>query len=73
MEIFSPFYAGVHLVEFLNALTCSPTTLFSKCIKLHEVLSLFSTINIAYLLEINIFGRDIFQRYYFPLHIQDLL
>ena len=40
------------------------------CIRLHQILSLFSSINLAYVLEINIFGRDysnlnnLFQRYY---------
>ena len=62
-------YAGVHLLQFLNALTCSPITIFFKCIKLHQILSLFSTINLAYALEINIYGRyysnlsNLFQRY----------
>ena len=62
-------YAGVHLLQFLNALTWRPITPFFKCIKLHQILSLFSTINVAYVMEINIFGRDysnlnnLFQRY----------
>ena len=54
-------YAGVHLLQFLNALTCSPITLFFKCIKLHQILSLFSTINLAYVLEINISFVTIFK------------
>ena len=51
-------YAGVHLLQFLNALTCSPIKLFFKNIKLHQILSLFSAINLVYVLDINIFGRD---------------
>ena len=67
--IIQNMYAGVHLLQFFNALTSSPIRLFFKCIKLHQILSLFSTINLAYVLEINIFGRDysnlnnLFQRY----------
>ena len=65
----SSLYAGVHLLQLLNALTCSPITSFFMSIKLHQILSLFSTINLAHLLEIGIFGRDysnfnnLFQRY----------
>ena len=44
-------YTGLHLLQFLNALTCSPITLFFKCIKLHQMLSLFSTIVPAYVLR----------------------
>ena len=72
-------YAGVHLLQFLNALTCSPITVFFKCIKLHQILSLFSTIKLAYVLEINIFGKDysnlnnLFQRYQSPVRIQGVL
>ena len=46
---------------------------------LHQMLSLFSTINLVYVLEINIFGRDysslnnLFQRYQSPVHMQGLL
>ena len=46
-------YAGVHLLQFLNALSCSPITFFLKCIKLHQMLPLFFTVNLAYVLEIN--------------------
>ena len=35
----------------------SSITSFFKCIKLHQILSLFSIINLACLLENNIFGR----------------
>ena len=51
-------YKGVHFLQFLNAVTCSLITLFFKCIKLHQILSQFSTINLAQALGINIFGRD---------------
>ena len=51
-------YTGVHLLQFLNAVICSLITLFFKCIKLHQILSQFSTINLAQALDINIFGRD---------------
>ena len=51
--------------KFLNALTCSLITLFFKCIKLHQILFLFSTIYHAYVLEINIFGRDYSNLYNF--------
>ena len=51
-------YTGVHLLQFLNAVICSLTTLFFKCIKLHQILFQFSTINLAQVLDINIFGRD---------------
>ena len=51
-------YTGVHLLQFLNAVICSLITTFFKCIKLHQVLSQFSTINLAQVLDINIFGRD---------------
>ena len=46
---------------------------------LHQTLSLFSTINLVYVLEINIFGRDysnlnnLFPRYQSPKHMQGLL
>ena len=48
---------GVHLLQFLNAVICSLITLFFECIKLHQILSQFSTINLAQVLDINIFGR----------------
>ena len=48
----------VHLLQFLNAVICSLITLFFKCIKLHQILSQFSTINLAQALDINIFERD---------------
>ena len=51
-------YTGVHLLQFLNAVICSLITLFFKCIKLHQILSQFSTINLAQALDINIFERD---------------
>ena len=51
-------YTGVHLLQFLNAVICSLITLFFKCIKLHQILSQFSTINLAPALDINIFERD---------------
>ena len=62
-------YTGAHLLQFLNAVICSLITPFFKCIKLHQILSQFSTINLAQVLEIIIFGRDysnlsnLFQRY----------
>ena len=49
-------YTGVHLLQFLNVVICSLITLFFKCIKLREILSQFSTINLAQVLDINIFG-----------------
>ena len=52
------FYTGVHLLQLLNAVACSLITLFFKCIKLHQILSQFSTINLAQALDINIFERD---------------
>ena len=51
-------YTGVHLSQFLNAAICILVTLFFKCIKLHQILSQCSTINLAQVLSINIFGRD---------------
>ena len=51
-------YTGAHLLQFLNAVICSLITLFFKCIKLHQILSQFSTINLAQALDINIFERD---------------
>ena len=45
-------YTGVHLLQFFNALICCPITLFFKCIKLHQMLFLFSTINLVYVLDI---------------------
>ena len=51
-------YTGAHLLQFLNAVICSLITLFFRCIKLHQILSQFSTINLAQVLDINIFGRD---------------
>ena len=51
-------YPGVHLLPFSNTLTYSPITLFFKCIKFHQILLLFLTINLAYVLIINIFGWD---------------
>ena len=51
-------YTGVHLLYFLNAAICSLITLFLKCIKLYQIFSQFSTINLAQVLDINIFGRD---------------
>ena len=48
------------MLQFLNVLTGSLIAPFFRCIKLHQIFSLFSTIkiNLAYLLEINIVGRD---------------
>ena len=46
------------MLQFLNAAICILITLFFKCIKLHQILSQFSTINLARALGINIFGRD---------------
>ena len=37
--------ASITMLHFLNALTCSLITLVSKCIQLHQILSLLSTIN----------------------------
>ena len=51
-------YSGVHLLQFLNAVICSLIALFFKCIKLHQILPQFSTINLALALDINIFERD---------------
>ena len=51
-------YTGVHLLQFLNAVICSLSTRFFKCIKLHQILSQFSTINLAQALDIKIFERD---------------
>ena len=51
-------YTGVHLLQFLNAVICSLITLFFKCIKMHQILSQFSAINLAQALDINIFERD---------------
>ena len=51
-------YTSVHFLQFLNAVICSLNTRFFKCIKLHQILSQFSTINLAKALDINIFGRD---------------
>ena len=51
-------YTGVHLLQFLNVVICSLITLLFKCIKLHQILSQFSTINLAQALDINIFERD---------------
>ena len=53
-----PLYTGVHLLQFLNAVICSLITLFFKCIKLHQILSQFYIINLAQVLDINIFGRE---------------
>ena len=36
---------SITMLQFVNALTCSLITLFFKCIKLHQILSLFSTIS----------------------------
>ena len=44
--------------NFLNAVICSLITLFFKCIKLHQILSQFSTTNLALALDISIFERD---------------
>ena len=54
----SLLYTGAHLLQFSNAVICSLITLFFKCIKLHQILSQFSTINLAQALDIIIFGRD---------------
>ena len=48
----------VHLLQFLKAVICSLITRFFKCIKLHQILSQFSAINPAGVLDINTFGRD---------------
>ena len=51
----------VYWCSFVTIFKCrnlSLITLFSKCIKLHQILSQFSTINLAQALGINIFGRD---------------
>ena len=49
---------GVHLLQFLNAVICSLITPFFKCIKLHQILSQFSIVNLAQALGINIFRGD---------------
>ena len=36
---------SITMLQFENALTCSLITLFFKCIKLHQILSLISIIN----------------------------
>ena len=46
------------VLQFLNVVICSLITLFYKCIKLHQILSQFSTINLAQELGINIFRGD---------------
>ena len=88
MKIYSK-YKPFHLQQTLYVV-CSFVTIFKSsnfqshytffnCIKLYQILSLFSTINLAYVLEFKIFGRgysnlnNLFQRYSFPAHIQDLL
>ena len=51
----------VYWCPFVTISKCrnfSLITLFSKCIKLHQILSQFSTINLAQALDINIFERD---------------
>ena len=50
-----------HLLQFLNALTCSSITVLFKCSKLHHILSLFFTINLPYVLETNISFVRIFK------------
>ena len=57
MDVFhQSLYAGVHLLRFLNALTSSSITHFFKCIKFHQMLPLFSTINLQYIFKI--FSRE---------------
>ena len=51
-------YTVVHLLQFLNGVICSLITLFFKCIKLHQILLQFSTVNLAQVLDINILRRD---------------
>ena len=51
-------YTGVHLLQFLNVVICTPIALFFKYIKPHQILFRFSAINLAQVLEINIFERD---------------
>ena len=45
----------VKIFRYSNFHSIAP---FFKCIKLHQILSLFSTMNLAYVLETNIFGKD---------------
>ena len=52
------FYTRVHLLQFLNAVIFSLITSFFKCIKLHQILSQFFTMNLAQALDINIFEKD---------------
>ena len=52
----SVVFTGFHLLQFLNVVICSLITLVFKCLKLHQILSQLSTINLAQVLEINIFG-----------------
>ena len=52
------FYTSVHLLQFLNAVICSLITLIFKCIKLHQIFSQLSTINLPQAQDINILERD---------------
>ena len=52
-------YTCIHLLQFLNAVICSLVTLFFKSIKLHQILSQFSTINLAQALGIISFDEII--------------
>ena len=55
--IFSRLCTLVFICYNFYALNSSPITSFFKCIILQQILSLFSTINLACLLEISILGR----------------
>ena len=70
--IFSTFYILVSIChKILNAVICSLITLFFKCIKLHQVLCQFSTIDLAQALGINIFGKD-YSNLNNPIHSKDI-
>ena len=62
IRIFSFSVVFVYWCPFVTNFKCSNLPshyiFFFKCIKLHQILSLFSRINLAYVLEINTFGRD---------------
>ena len=62
---------GVHLLHFLNAVICGLSKDFFKCIKLHQILSAFSTINTAKALDINIFERD-YANLNYPIPSKDI-
>ena len=56
--IFSSLCILVSICQFLSVVICSLIMLFYKCIKLHPILSQFSTIILAQALGINISGGD---------------